>query len=99
MSDNQTPISSMTDNKDQRNHKDENPDANVLWGGRPKYVSAGTSKFAVNDSVYYQVGTAMYGPYLIAKISRPQVYILCNTDGDCVNNGVEFVETSLLKAP
>lgn len=41
----------------------------------------------------------MYGPYLIAKISRPQVYILCNTDGDCVNNGVEFVETSLLKAP
>ncbi|KAI0813388.1 hypothetical protein GGR55DRAFT_637498 [Xylaria sp. FL0064] len=82
----------------QKTEEDNQADNSEAWGGRPKYVATGTSKFAVNDSVYYQVGTALHGPYLVAKVCRPQVYMLCDANGAYLHNGMEFVETALLKS-
>ncbi|KAI8634000.1 hypothetical protein F5Y19DRAFT_411636 [Xylariaceae sp. FL1651] len=99
MSDHQEPTDSFVEETDkQRPDKNEQPDKNEAWGERPKYVSTGASKFAVNDSVYYQVGTKLYGPYLVAKVCRPKVYILCDANGDYINNGTEFIEATLLKS-
>ncbi|KAI3332159.1 hypothetical protein HD806DRAFT_529924 [Xylariaceae sp. AK1471] len=99
MSDDHEPTDSFVEETNkQRPEKSDQPDNNEAWGERPKYVSTGTSKFAVNDSVYYQVGSTLYGPYLVAKVCRPQFYMLCDANGDYINNGTEFIEAALLKS-
>ncbi|TGJ85099.1 hypothetical protein E0Z10_g3654 [Xylaria hypoxylon] len=99
MSDDHEPTDSVVEETDkQRPEKSDQPDNKEASGGRPKYVSTGTSRFAVNDSVYHQVGTTLYGPYLVAKVCRPQVYMLCDANGDYINNGTEFIEVALLKS-
>ncbi|GAW17831.1 hypothetical protein ANO14919_072980 [Xylariales sp. No.14919] len=99
MSDDHKPTDSVGEETDElRPEKSDQPDNNEASGERPKYISTGTSKFAVNDSVHYQVGSTLYGPYLIAKVCRPQVYMLCDANGNYINNGTEFIEAALLKS-
>ncbi|KAI1264653.1 hypothetical protein F5Y18DRAFT_389667 [Xylariaceae sp. FL1019] len=98
MGDNRKPKDAMNDTKRIKEAKGGKSGDNNVLGARPKYHSGGASKFVVNDWVHYQVGTTLYGPFLVAKVSQPQVYVLCDAAGNYVQNGAEFNEASLLRA-
>lgn len=67
------------------------------WIDRPKHTDKAKTNFVVEDPVYLRVGSNWTGPYLIAKVVRLGVYILCDEHGNHVNNGVEISERHLKK--
>ncbi|KAF3010437.1 hypothetical protein E8E14_000082 [Neopestalotiopsis sp. 37M] len=76
----------------------ESESASNPWDGRPRYKTAGASKFVVNDEVYVRSLPSMLGPYFIASVVRPKVYVLCDESGNYINNGAEVAEATLIAA-
>lgn len=55
-------------------------------------------KFRVNDSVYISSGRGLLGPYLVSSRPQPQHYVLCDQNGNMIENGRVWREAELFAA-
>jgi len=77
------------------NNEKPNPIVDQDTQPRPKSTHKAKTNFYVEDQVYLRVGSNWTGPYFIAQVVRPGVYILCDEHSNPVENGAEISERYL----